>query len=62
MKKIKELRKMSREEREKKLIELKSEMIKSKQNKGKGPNLKELRKMIARILTLNNQKNTEVKQ
>jgi ribosomal protein L29 len=62
MKKIKDLRKMNKEEREKKMEELKTELIKAKQSKDKGPKAKEIRKMIARILTLNNQKNTEVKE
>ncbi|NMB66849.1 50S ribosomal protein L29 [Candidatus Woesearchaeota archaeon] len=62
MKKIKDLKKMNKEEREKKMDELKAELIKAKQSKDKGPKSKEIKKMIARILTLNNQKNMEVKE
>jgi len=63
MKKVKELKKMNKDEREKKVDEFKAELIKAKQSKTKGPKVKELKKMIARILTLNNQKNDrEVKE
>ncbi|MEX0921022.1 MAG: 50S ribosomal protein L29 [Candidatus Pacearchaeota archaeon] len=53
--KIKELRKMTAKEREKKLHELKIELIKSKVNASDTGNskAKEIRKAIARILTLN---------
>ena len=52
--KTKDLRKMSESEREKKLAELKIELVKSKINTSKtGPKTKEIKKIIARILTLN---------
>ena len=53
--KIEELKKMSKEERDKKLDELKLELIKSKVSTSKTGNSKpqEIRKVIARILTLN---------
>ena len=44
---FKEVEKLSKEEREKKLKELKMELIKTKTKK------KEIRKIIARLLTLN---------
>jgi len=53
--KAKDILKMSKEERERKLKELKLELIKSKVNASKTGNSKtrEIRKIIARILTLN---------
>ncbi|MBM3228654.1 50S ribosomal protein L29 [Candidatus Pacearchaeota archaeon] len=52
--KTKDLRKMSESEREKKLAELKIELVKSKINTSKtGPKTKEIKKIIAKILTLN---------
>jgi ribosomal protein L29 len=53
--KAKEIQKMSKEEREKKLKELKLELIKSKINASKGGSakIKGIKKIIARILTLN---------
>ncbi len=53
--KFKEIKKLSKEEREKKMKELKLELAKSK-IKGKeiGGKAKNIRKIIARILTLNN--------
>lgn len=53
--KAKELRKMGKEERERKLGELKLELIKSKVNASKTGSSKkrEIKKIIARILTLN---------
>jgi ribosomal protein L29 len=53
--KAKELRKMGREERERKLGELRLELIKSKVNASKTGSSKkrEIKKIIARILTLN---------
>jgi|TARA_Y100000034_G_C6701165_1_gene309231 ribosomal protein L29 len=45
---------MSKDEKEKKLKELKIELVKTKANASKkGPKIKEIKKMIARILTLN---------
>jgi ribosomal protein L29 len=53
--KIKEIRKMNAEERTKKLKEMKMEMIKSKAGASKTgkTQAKQIRKVIARILTLN---------
>jgi ribosomal protein L29 len=55
--KIKDIQKMSKDERAKKIDEMKFEMIKSKANAAKSGSLKtkEIKKTIARILTLNNQ-------
>jgi len=69
--KLKDLRKMSREEREKRLKELRLELIKVKSQflAGKPPKnvklLKNIRKEIARILTINREedlKKNEVKK
>ena len=49
--KNKEIRKMGKEEAEKKLKELKLEMIKAKSSKTGNSKSKEIRKIIARILT-----------
>jgi len=55
--KSKELEKMGKGERDKKLKELKIELIKSKANPSKkGPKIKEIKKIIARILALNTHK------
>ncbi len=53
--KARDLRRMSKEDREKKLEELKMELIKSKVNAAKTGNskTKEIKKIIARIITLN---------
>ncbi len=53
--KAKEIREMGKVEREKKLKELKFELIKSKASAAKTGNsrTKEIKKIIARILTLN---------
>lgn len=52
--KFKDIQKMSKEEREKKLKELKMELIKSKASASKGSSkTKEIKKIIARIFTLN---------
>jgi len=52
--KSKEIKKMSKEEIERKLKELKIELVKSKASPSKkGPKIKEIKKIIARILTLN---------
>ncbi len=60
--KEKELKKISNEERKKKLDELKVELIKSKVNASKTGNskIKEIKKTIARILTLNNSNKEEL--
>lgn len=59
--KIKDLQKLSDEEIEKKLQELKMELVKSKINASKKgtSRAKEIKKIIARILTLNSSKPTE---
>ncbi len=53
--KAKEIREMGKTEREKKLKELKFELIKSKASSSKAGNSRtnEIKKIIARILTLN---------
>lgn len=57
--KIKELKQMSKEDREKKLKDLKLELLKSKVNASKTGNsrARDIRKIIARILTFNTQEN-----
>jgi ribosomal protein L29 len=52
--KFKELQKLSQEDRDKKLKELKLELIKSKASSSKEGNTrtKQIRKIIARILTI----------
>ena len=58
--KIKDIRNMSKGDREKKMKELKMELIKSRSGNSKtGNKTKEIKKIIARILTLN--KSTEDK-
>ena len=52
--KIRDLRRMTKEERERKIQELKMELIKSRVASQKGgTKVKEIKKMIAKILTLN---------
>lgn len=53
--KIKDIRNLSAKDREKKLKELKLELVKSKVNAAKSGNSrsKDIRKIIARILTIN---------
>lgn len=52
--KFKDIKNLSKEEREKKLKELKLELMKSKSSEKSGNSkAKQIRKMIARILTLN---------
>lgn len=60
--KAKDLKKISNEERKKKLDELKMGLIKSKVNASKTGNskIKEIKKIIARILTLNNSNKEEL--
>jgi len=55
--KYKEIEKLNEEQREKKLKELKLELVKSKVNVSKtgSAKVKGIKKIIARILTLNNQ-------
>ena len=52
--KAKEIRNMSEEEKKKKLEELRLELVKAKTAKTGSSKIKEIRRMIARILTLNN--------
>ena len=53
--KSKEIKQMSKEDRDKKLKELKLELVKSRINTSKGGSskIKEIKKLIARILTFN---------
>ena len=51
--KTKEIRNMSANDREKKMKELKLELVKSKSGNTKGSRTKGIKRMIARILTLN---------
>ncbi len=52
--KFKELKRMNKEDREKKMKELKMELIKARTaSKAGGSKIKEIKKMIARINTLN---------
>jgi len=52
-----EIKKMKKDERDKKMKELKMELIKSKANSSKkgSSKIKEIKKMIARILTVTKQ-------
>jgi len=54
--KAKEIRNMSEGEKKKKLEELKLELVKARTAKTGSSKIKEIRKMISRILTLNNSK------
>jgi len=55
--KTNEIKKMNKGERNKRLKELKIELIKSKANPSKkGPKIKEIKKTISKILTLNTHK------
>lgn len=51
--KFKELKNLSAKEREKKLGELKIELVKSRAGNAKGAKTKQIKKIIARIFTLN---------
>ncbi len=56
--KFRDIKKMGKEERTKKIDELKLELVKTKANASKSPSkTKEIRKTIARIFTLNNNEN-----
>ena len=59
--KIKEIEKMSEKEKVKKLKELKMELVKSQVSAAKtgSSKTKEIKKVIARILTVNNSKKRE---
>jgi ribosomal protein L29 len=59
--KAKELLKISKQEREKKLEELKLELIKSRSGK-KSSKVRSIKKIIARILTINKSENEELKK
>jgi ribosomal protein L29 len=54
--KIQDIKKMNREERAKKMEEMRFELVKAKANAAKSGNskAKEVKKIIARIFTLNN--------
>ena len=58
--KAKDIRKMGKEERMKKIEELKFELVKSKANASKSgiSKAKDIKKIIARIITLNNEDKT----
>lgn len=62
--KFKDIKKLSKNEREKKLKELKLELIKSKVNASKtgSSKIKEIKKIIARIHTFNNLNKKGVEQ
>ena len=61
--KTKEIRNMSKGDREKKLKELKIELIKSKSGNSKAGNkTKEIKKIIAKILTLNKSEEVSSKE
>ena len=51
--KFKEIAKMNEEDRDKKLKELKMELIKSRANNSKSIKTREIKRVIARLLTLN---------
>ena len=57
-----DFKKLSKQDREKKLKELKLELVKSKVSGSKTgtSKVKQIKKMIARILTLNNSKQEEL--
>jgi ribosomal protein L29 len=59
--KYKEISKMTSEERSKKIKELKMELIKSKAKTSKAGNSREIKRLIARILTFNTSKSEELK-
>jgi ribosomal protein L29 len=59
--KYKEISKMTQEERDKKIKELKMEFIKSKAKTSKTGNSREIKRIIARILTFNTSKSEELK-
>ena len=59
--KYKDLKQLSEKDRENKLKELKLELTKSKTGTGGKTKTKEIRKIIARILTINSSKQPEVK-
>jgi len=54
--KAREIRNMNEEEKKKKLAELRLELVKARTAKTGSKKIKEIKRMIARILTSNNQK------
>jgi len=56
--KAKELKKMNLKDREKKMKDLKFELVKAKASKSGNSKAKEIRKIIARIHTINNENKT----
>ena len=62
--KMKEIKVMNKENREKKLKELKLELVKAKINASKNGSakIKEIKKIIARILTLNKSDKKELRK
>jgi ribosomal protein L29 len=59
--KAKDIKKMNKDDKMKKIEELKLELVKSKVNAQKGSSKsKEIKKTIARILTLDNENKTSV--
>ena len=60
--KFKDIKKLSEKDREKKMKDLKLELVKSKTGaqKQKSSKMKEIRKIIARMNTFNNQNKQEV--
>jgi len=61
--KFKEIKKMSKDERQKKTKELKMELVKAKINasKNKGSRARDIRKIIARLFTMDKFNTTEDK-
>ncbi|HPD81715.1 MAG TPA: 50S ribosomal protein L29 [Candidatus Pacearchaeota archaeon] len=59
--KYKEISKMTKEELDKKMKELKMELVKSKAKTSKTGNPREIKKLIARILTFNTSKQEKLK-
>jgi ribosomal protein L29 len=59
--KVKEIKELKGEEREKKLKELKLELIKSRASTSKGgtTRIKQIKKIIARMLTIQNSEKTK---
>lgn len=62
--KSKDLKQMSKEERQKKIEELKLELLKSRSNVGKSGSVKirEIKKIIARLKTIDAEKNAVQKK
>lgn len=62
--KIKEIKEMHKDERDKKLKELKLELVKAKINAAKAGSskAKQIRKIIARLITINKSEQEELKK